>query len=256
MEDPKPTWKRQPTWADLLRALGTLALDALAALRAPKEPFTCLCAGRTTRGTLYRPDAGGAAPAVLVLHTASGVTPHEHAIAARLARRGFAALVVAYSKRTTGAVLNDDARRRELELAVEEAWRALRQDPRVAADRVAVMGFSLGGYFATHLGGLPPEAAPRAVVVYYGMYPQVESLHGRLTSPLLILQGDRDSPDFVANAARARAALPTGSYACELVTYPGAGHQFDLFRPRSQATRDAWARSLAFLERHIGHASG
>ena len=25
---------------------------------------------------------------------------------------------------------------------------------------------------------------------------------------------------------------------------------------RGQATRDAWARSLAFLERHIGHRSG
>jgi dienelactone hydrolase len=36
---------------------------------------------------------------------------------------------------------------------------------------------------------------------------------------------------------------------CKLVLYPGAGHQFDLFDPASEATQDAWAQTLAFLKK-------
>ena len=72
-----------------------------------KKVISYVVAGQNISGTIYYPKSGDPAPCVLVLPTAIGLTPHEHVIAARLAREGHTALALGYLgqiKRTTGAV--------------------------------------------------------------------------------------------------------------------------------------------------------
>jgi carboxymethylenebutenolidase len=159
-------------------------------------------------------------------------------------------MVVSYTSLTTGGgVLKDIARLKFLEEVAAEALEHLRVQPEVNASRVAVIGFSLGGYFALHLaaGRTPPQAA----VVYYGVYPAAEALMPTLSVPLLVLQGGRDDPAFVQAADSAAQVAAAHGRSYELITYAGAVHQFDLFQPYGQPARDAWARTCAFMGRHL-----
>ena len=71
---------------------------------------------------------------------AGGGSGIGRAIVHRLAREGFTTLVIAYSRRTTGAVVNDDLRRNHLGQIVAAGWRTLQSDAMVDATRAAVIG--------------------------------------------------------------------------------------------------------------------
>jgi dienelactone hydrolase len=185
-----------------------------------------------------------------------GLTPHEHAIAARLAREGYTTLVLGYTKRTSGAaVIRNEQLRKLLEQTVVRGWRILQEDPMADANHTAVIGFSLGGYFATYVATAVKESPPKAVVNYYGVYALAEPQITPLRTPLLVLQGENDEVEFVNNARRLKAGLRCNEKVCEVVFYPAAGHQFDLFEPGSAATRDAWERTVRFLRQHLSSAT-
>jgi len=171
--------------------------------------------------------------------------------AARLARAGFTTLVIAYSERTTGAVINDDVRRKQLEQIVVAGWNVLQNNGMVDATRTAVIGLSLGGYFAIHLAVVVKKLPPKAVAVYYGMYALAGSELMRLDVPLLLLQGEDDDADFVTNAQRVQELAHRDGRPWEVLFYPGTGHQFDLFEPGGAAARDAWERTVGFLRQHL-----
>ena len=214
----------------------------------PKTAVQYTSAGQQTQGAIYYPDGEARAPAVLLLPTAMGLTYHEHAMAARLAREGYVAMVIAYQKRTTAAVINDDEKRKQLEQITMDGLRFLQADHRTDADHTAVIGFSLGGYFAVRFAFAIKERVPKAVVIYYGVYAFPESTISTLRAPLLILQGTNDSADFVANARLLQELSDRYHKACDVVWYQGVGHQFDLFEPNSPATQRAWDATLAFLK--------
>jgi len=86
--------------------------------------------------------------------------------------------------------------------------------------------------------------------VYYGIYVLTEDDFG-FSAPLLILQGENDFPEFVANAKKVEEQRRKGRLACEMVLYPRTGHQFDLFESNGDAARDAWNRAVAFLKQHL-----
>ncbi|HYS52271.1 MAG TPA: alpha/beta family hydrolase [Thermoanaerobaculia bacterium] len=174
--------------------------------------------------------------------TAFGRTFHEDATALRLADAGYVTLVVSYTDRTTGAVLQDPARQAALEHTVWQARDRLAAEAGVDAKRLGAVGFSLGGHFAL---ARALAGAVQAAVVYYGVYPWPDASARQLRVPVLIHQGDRDDSAFRANAT-AFAATASDKH-CRLVTYSGAGHQFDLFQPRGVAAREAWSRTVAFL---------
>jgi len=241
----------QPSLSPSLRFAGVLRLllDGIGNATAGR-PRACAFAssGQPIPAWLYT--AKGQAPAVLLLHTAWGLSAHERAFARRLAAAGFTCMVVSYTTMTTGdAVLKDAARRQILERVAVDALAHLRAQPEVNPSRVATIGFSLGGYFALHLvaGRTPPAAA----VVYYGVYPNAEAIMPTLSVPLLVLQGGRDDPVFVeaANSAARVATAHGRSY--DLITYPEGFHQFDLFQAREWFGRDAWERTCAHLARHL-----
>jgi len=207
--------------------------------------------GQTIHGTIYYPRGEDPAPAVLLLHTSSGLSPREHALAIRLAGEGYTALVLGYAKKIRSTDLNNDDQRKRLEEITIGGLRALQEDPRTDAHRTAVIGFSFGGYFASRIASANLAIPPAAVVIFYGVFAPQESQVANLRAPLLVLQGGGDSPDFVANAKRIKELADFYSRRCEVIFYSGAGHQFDLFEPKSAAARDAWQQTLAFLRKRL-----
>lgn len=242
-----------PTRRQKLRAALEILHDTvtLPFLRKRARTISYASAGRNIRGTIYYPESDGKAPAVLLLPTAMGLTPHEHMTALRLAREGYTTLALGYTGRTTGAVIEDEKQRKLLEQIVVDGWGVLQEDPMADADRGAVIGFSLGGYFASSLASALEERAPKAVVIYYGVYALAETQAADLHTPVLVLQGENDYTDFVANAKRIKEIWHCDEKACEVVSYPGIGHQFDLFEPNGAAARDAWERTVQFLRQHL-----
>lgn len=230
-----------------------LLLDGLgnASTRLPR-PCAFASGGRQVPAWLYRAEAR--APGVLLLHSAWGLSAHERAFARRLAEAGFACLVVQYAPMTkAAAVLDDAARAQALDRVTADALAHLRAQPEVIGSRVGVMGFSLGGWLALRLAAGPTP--PQAAVVYYGVLRPADDLAPQLSAPLLILQGDGDEPGFVqAAGSLARAAAAEGR-TCELVAYPGAVHQFDLFQHAGAPARNSWTRACAFLDRHLRRGS-
>jgi dienelactone hydrolase len=190
---------------------------------------------------------------VLVLHTADGVTVHEHALALELHRAGFATMVLPYSRRTSGRVLTDETACGDIMRIVDGGFDTFRQLPHVLPHRVAVMGLSLGGYFALRLASRATPPLPAAAVVWYGVYPAALSLIDRLHLPTLVVQGTRDAPSFVASARSLAAAAPDRG---ELLMYRDAPHRFDVVQPGSRAAREGLARTVAWLGRHLGQHRG
>ena len=244
-DDPNPTLRQ------ILRAALKIAIDAISVRFVRRKVIRFMSAGQSIRGCFYYPRSNSETPGVLLLPTAFGLTPHEHAFAARLAREGYTTLVIAYTKRTTGAVVKNDLRRKHLEQIVIGGWRVLQGDPMVDAIQTAVIGLSLGGYFATYIATTVKEFSPKAVAVYYGMYALAGSNVAHLRAPLLVLQGENDDADFVTNAKRVQEISIRYKKSWEVVLYPGIGHQFDLFEPSCAAARDAWERTVGFLRQHL-----
>ena len=205
-------------------------------------------AAQEISGTIYFHRSDVPAPAVLLLPTSMGLTPHEHVMAARLAREGFTTLALGYARRTTGAVVKDEQMRRHLEQVVLLGWRKLLNDPRANGTRAGVIGFSLGGYFATYIATADPDFLPKAGVIYYGVYAAAEGRRVSLRTPLLVLQGESDAAEFVNNA---KALKERHSKLCEVIFYPETGHQFDLFQSNTAATKDAWKQTVRFLNEHL-----
>lgn len=181
---------------------------------------------------------------VLLLHTARGLTMHDRAIARRLARSGFAVMTLQYSVRTRGEITRDDEACRRIDRICAEAFDRLRRDEAVSQANPAVLGLSLGGYFAMRLAAAQTRLAPRRVVVWYGVYPSALSLLPRLRSPLLIVQGTRDAAAFVQSAEAAASLAPDR---VELLKCQGLRHQFDVFQPLSRGAQHAWQRTVEFL---------
>src|SRR5438445_13365214 len=101
-----------PTLRQILRAAFKIAIDTLSVRFSRRKAITFMSAGQSIRGCFR---SNSKTTGVLLLPTAFGLTPHEHAFAARLAREGYTTLVIAYTRRTTGAVVKNDLRRKHLE---------------------------------------------------------------------------------------------------------------------------------------------
>jgi len=130
--------------------------------------------------------------------------------------------------------------------------------PEVDGDRIAAVGFCMGGSLAFQLGCTSMRLA--AIVDFYGrpLYSELSEnkpiqpveLTLNLDRPLLAFFGEKDASIPPAEVELLRAALEAGAKNFEIVTYPEADHAFfnDL-RPRyhEASARDAWQRTLAFL---------
>jgi len=198
----------------------------------------------------------GTGPGVLVLHAWWGLNDTIKAFCTRLAGSGFVAFApdLYHGKvadnipdaEALGSALDENHLQAEAEIAAAAAF--LSQRPGGAGRGLAVIGFSLGAYYALDLSAAHPEHI-RSVVLFYGTGPADFS---RSQAAYLGHFAENDEYEPRSNVDELEASLRDAGRPVTFYEYPGTGHWF--FEPdRPQAYNQAaaslaWDRTLAFLK--------
>ena len=227
-------------------------------------------------GYLARPTGLGPFPAVVLLHGCGGFAGDVVAWADKVSHWGYVALAVdSFGPR--GVQSACDAPFPDQPIDGYRALSFLARQPFVRTDRVAVMGFSLGGTAAlTDMErGLIGDLYPAKFHAGIAFYPFCGSASGVMAAPTLILIGELD--DWTPAAAcremvEGRSDIgvtrkPGDRTMVKLVVYPGAHHAFDVPGPlfahgvrlhghwleyNEAATKDSIERVKVFLQRTLG----
>lgn len=190
---------------------------------------------------------------VLVLHAWWGLNDTIKAFCVRLAGEGF---VVFAPDLYHGQVVTriEDAERLSNALDVQQARADIAAAVDLLAERatpggrgLAVIGFSLGAYYALDLSVTDPERI-RAAVVFYGTGP---GDYGRSKADYLGHFAEADPFEPEENVAWLERALREAGRPVTFYRYPGTGHWF-FEQDRTEAYHQAaaamaWERTLTFL---------
>jgi len=207
-------------------------------------------------GFLSVPPAGHG-PGVLVLHAWWGLNDTIKAFCARLAEAGFVAFApdlyhgqvadtIAGAETLSSAL---DANHLQAKAEIAEAALFLNERAEQTGNGLAVIGFSLGAYYALDVSAADPEHI-RSVVLFYGTGP-ADFNHSKAAYLGHFAENDPYEPP--ANVDWLEEALKNAGRPVTFYHYPGTGHWF--FEPdRSDAynlaaANLAWDRTLAFLKR-------
>jgi carboxymethylenebutenolidase len=188
-----------------------------------------------------------ASTGVVILPDVRGLYRFYEELALRFAERGYAAIAFDYFGRTAGVG------KREADVAAAVEW--LRMRAGVAS--VFTVGFCMGGRqsWLSATGGHGLAGA----VGFYGRpgqgqdgTPGPAQRAGEMACPILALQAGDDQNITAEDNEAFEQALEAAGVEHELITYDGAPHSF--FDRRQEdfaaASDDAWARVVAFLDRH------
>lgn len=196
------------------------------------------------RGFLVTPTEGQAPyPAVLLLHTAWGLSEDTKLWAARLGAHGVAALVIDLydGKVATTAdevpALRDAANQRvhkNME-TIAAGLDFLRSNASVKATKIALVGFSYGGAWATYLVA---NFDVVGAVSYAGEAFGPENPVEKLPRPLLLIAGDQDEQLSVARIDELKRAAAGPGAPLEVVVVLGS-------HGLQEPTRDAYSPSGA-----------
>jgi dienelactone hydrolase len=211
---------------------------------------------------VVKPDGPGPFPAVVILHGCEGFNGLAAVAADRLAKLGY--VVVALDTLTPNGIppcTHQDATNATADDArAALAWLATRPD--VIADRLGIMGFSMGAGAALNIvdpAGRPASLPPglRAVVAYY---PGCVGHDGNVAVPVAIFIGALDQ--IASAAACATFAAAGGAKPVLLNTYPGATHAFVIPGPDREfagtpvrydeiATADSAIKTARFFAQYL-----
>jgi len=145
-----------------------------------------------------------------------------------------------------------DANHLQAKAEIAEATLFLNERAAQADSGLAVIGFSLGAYYALNLAAADPEHI-RSVVIFYGTDGTMGSDFSNSRADYLGHFAENDEFEPQSNVDNLEAALRRAGRPVTFYRYSGAGHWF--FEPdRSQAYNQAaaslaWDRTLAFLKR-------
>ena len=206
---------------------------------------------------------------VIVVQEAFGLTSHIESISRRLADAGYRAVAPALFHRSGSPVFEYGEYEKLMPVMKDLSANGIRADLAATAahlagagfegPRVGIVGFCMGGTVALVAGVEAPLGA--AVTFYgggvsqgrFGYAPTVEQAPG-LQTPWLGLFGDLDQGIPVDDVEALRAAAATAPVETEVVRYPDAGHGFncdDRDAYHQPSATDAWARTLAWFDRHL-----
>jgi dienelactone hydrolase len=260
-------------FAALLLTGGTaVALDSGAAIVELESP---LAHSQPLQGLLRRPAGAGPFPAIVLLHSCNGNWQKlDERWARQIAPWGYVTLTVdSFGPRGIDETCGNGT---PSDMAFD-AYRALdflvRQHA-VDPDRVAVLGFSQGGWLALSSveHGVVERSSSNKFRAAAAFYPNCRTIQGSLTVPALIMIGELD--DWTSAEGCRRLAEGSDDYGVarrregapiKLIVYPGAYHAFDspalrtpkeLFGHRLQYNQAAAEQSAvalrAFLDAQIG----
>ena len=204
--------------------------------------------------------AAGSGPGVLVLHAWWGLNNTIKAFCERLAQSGFVAFAPdLYHGKVADTIAGAEALGKALDAGylqakAEIANAALFLSARAGQPEsgLAVVGFSLGVYYALDLAAVDPERI-LSVVIFYGTG---DGDYSRSRAAYLGHFAENDQFEPQSNVDNLEAALRRAGRPVSFYRYRGTGHWF--FEPdrpdayNSTAAGLAWDRTLAFLKSSAG----
>lgn len=215
-------------------------------------------AGKPLTGYLARPQDESPKPAVVVIQEWWGLNDHIKDVANRFAKEGFVALAPDLYH---GVVTTEPDEARKMVMALDMAAAVkeiqsgmayLREQKFVAAPKVGVVGFCMGGGLA--LQTALAEDNLGAAVAFYGR-PLEAGQVAQVKAPIMGLYGATDQGIPVDAVNQMDKALDEAGKENEIKIYEGAGHAF--FNDTAQsyneaAANDAWPRTLEWFRKHLG----
>jgi carboxymethylenebutenolidase len=198
----------------------------------------------------------GKGPGVLVLHAWWGLNDTIKTFCNRLAESGFVVFApdLYHGKvadniadaEALGSALDENAEQASAEIAQAAAFLSERTEP--AGRGLAVIGFSLGVYYAMDLSITAPELI-RSVVIFYG---SGEGDFSRSNAAYLGHFAENDEFEPKSNVDQLEETLRRAGRPVTFYHYSDTGHWFfEPDRPQafnSAAAKLAWDRTLAFLK--------
>jgi len=202
----------------------------------------------------------GKGPGVLVLHAWWGLNDTIKGVCDRLAGEGFVAFAPDLYHGKVADTIPDaevlgsvvDANHLQAKAEIAEATKFLSERAGQAERGLAVIGFSLGAYYALDLSAADPEHI-RSIVIFYGTQGDFFSDFSSSKADYLGHFAENDQYESQSNVNNLEARLSGAGRPVTFYIYPGTGHWF--FEPdRPQAYNQAaaslaWDRTLAFLKR-------
>lgn len=204
----------------------------------------------------------GTLPAVVMIHENKGLNDHIKNMANLLARNGYVVLAVDLFK---GEVTTDRNRSSELTQYVRDnqniatanlqsAVKYLSSLPNVNAEKIASLGWCFGGAQSLQLALNSQDHPLSATIVYYGRLITDNATLANIKWPVLGIFGDQDSSIPVDTVKAFESALNSNDIPNEIYIFKGVGHAFanpsgDNYAPAE--TKDAWDKTLSFLDKHL-----
>jgi carboxymethylenebutenolidase len=212
------------------------------------------------------PEGAGPFAAIVVIQHAPGLDTFTQAMAGRLAEAGYCAVAPDLYHRQPPHGLDSKQHMEKLKdteviADVNAAVDYLRQDPMVAADRLGIIGFCMGGRVAYLMASA--NRAFKAAVVYYGGNtrkawgegPTPFARTAEIGCPVLYHFGADDTNPSPEDMRALDTELARHGKPHEFYSYSNAAHAFMNFttpeRYREAAANTSWPRTLDFLSRHL-----
>ena len=223
--------------------------------------------GQPMRVYIDVPDGSSTRPGVLVMIHGPGLDRFIENQVEDLARHGYVAAAPDLFHRQPEDGSDTMARvgrlrDREILADADATVAYLKGLPDVQVGPLAVLGFCMGGRNTYLLAGARPDRW-RAAAVFYGgniMKPWSEGpapfdLTSEIACPVIGFFGADDTNPSPDDVKKIDAELQKHNKPHEFHMYEGAGHAFLNFtsaeRSRPKQAGDAWAKMLAFLDRHL-----
>lgn len=212
-----------------------------------------------TPGYLARPADGGEYPSVIMIHEWWGLNENIRDMADILAGHGYVVFAVdlydgrvasnsSYAGKLAGEVRNNP------DEAVAKMSRATAgvRDLSYTTEQVASLGWCFGGGQSLQLS--LSEADLNATVIYYGTLTTDRETLQQIDDPVLGIFGSEDQVVGIENVREFNRTLGELGVEKEIYVYEGASHAFanpsgESFRPG--ATKDAWSKTLRFLDEEL-----
>lgn len=209
-----------------------------------------------TQGLLAKPVQAGNYPGVVMIHENRGLRPEIRATAEQLASQGYIVLAVDLYD---GKVVETQEEARAIsnivsqEKRVENLRAAVAYLKKEGASKIASLGWCFGGRQSVELA-ISGEKLD-ATVVYYGggMATSTEQL-APIKWPVLGIFGGADQAIPPEMVQAFETSLNTLGVPNEIYIYSGVGHAFanpSGMNYAPEETKDAWAKTLNFLEKNL-----
>src|SRR3989344_806430 len=210
-------------------------------------------------GYLAKPAQDGTYPGIVMIHEWWGLNDNIREMAKLLASQGYIVLAVDLHNGKV-AQTADEARELTSSLNQDEALNNMKAAREYLikgnADKIAGLGWCFGGKQSLQLAlsGVPLDAT----VIYYGSLETDQNKLSSIKWPVLGVFGGEDQSIPVDSVKEFETGLKNLKVENEIYIYPKVGHAFA--NPSNQnyapeETKDAWAKSLSFLEKHLQKTS-